>query len=236
MSKFMIHTYPKREWYVLNYLVPSMIKQGINKDDIIIISDREGIGNLESWLSSLKMVKEDTWHLQDDIVICSDFKARTEVLDYLKTIVCGFVHYDFNTGSTLCTGFTIPKFMFMSFPCIFIPKKYSDDFLKWFYTEKTQKNHKKEIDSKKNDDLLFYKFILEWYPDLTIYNCKPCLVDHIDYLIGGSSVNLRKYEGQQVRAYYWNEENLIKDLEKRLKNGYNRINTSNNINVHTNIN
>ena len=217
MSKFMIHTYPKREWYVLNYLVPSMIKQGIQKEDIKIISDRDNIGNLKSWLKSLELVEGDTWHLQDDIIISSEFKARTEVLDYLKTIVCGFVHYDFNTGSTLCTGFTIPKFMFMSFPCIFIPKKYSDEFIKWFYIPETHVKYKDLIESGKNDDMIFYNFILDNYPNLKIYNCKPCLVDHVDYLIGGSSVNQRAYEGQQVRAYYWNEDNLVEDLEKRLK-------------------
>ena len=217
MAKYMIHTYPKREWYVLKYLVPSMLKQGIDREDIIIISDRDGLGNLESWLSSLKQVTEDTWHLQDDIIIASDFKDRTEVLSYLKTIVCGFVHYDFNTGSTLCTGFTIPKFMFMSFPCIFIPKALSDEFLQWFYLPRTQIDCKEEIDSKKNDDFLFYKFILDRHLHMKIYNCKPCLVDHIDYLIGGSLVNERAYEGQQVRAYYWNDEKLVKDLEKRLK-------------------
>lgn len=218
MSKFMIHTYPKREWYVLNYLVPSMIKQGIPREDIKIISDREGIGNLKSWLKSLELVEGDTWHLQDDIIISSEFKAKTEVLDYLKTIVCGFVHYDFNTGSTLCTGFTIPKFMFMSFPCIFIPKKYSDEFIKWFYNPETHVKYKDLIESGKNDDMMFYNFILDNYPNLKIYNCKPCLVDHVDYLIGGSSVNKRAYEGQQVRAYYWNEDNLVEELKERLKN------------------
>ena len=153
----MIHTYPKREWYVLNYLVPSMIKQGIQREDIKIISDRDKIGNLKSWLKSLELVEDDTWHLQDDIIISSEFKAKTEVLDYLKTIVCGFVHYDFNTGSTLCTGFTIPKFMFMSFPCIFIPKKYSDDFIKWFYNPETHVKYKDLIESGKNDDMIFKK-------------------------------------------------------------------------------
>ena len=217
MVKYMIHTYPKREWYVLKYLVPSMLKQGIDREDIIILSDRDGIGNLESWLSSLKQVTEDTWHLQDDIIIASDFKDRTEVLSYLNTIVCGFVHYEFNTGSTLCTGFTIPKFMFMSFPCIFIPKRFTDEFLEWFYLPRTQLTYKEEIDSKKNDDLLFYKFILEQHLNLKIYNCKPCLVDHIDYLIGSSSINERKTPEQQVRAYYWKDEKLVKDLEKRLK-------------------
>ena len=119
----MIHTYPKREWYVINYLVPSLIKQGIDKDNIIVLSDREKLGNLESFVSSLKEVKYDTWHLQDDIIIASDFKDRTEILSYLPTIVCGFIHYEWNTGSTLMTGFALPKFMFMSFQCIFIPLK-----------------------------------------------------------------------------------------------------------------
>lgn len=219
--KYMIHTYPKREWYVLKYLVPSMLKQGINKDDITIYSDRNSLGNLLSWLWSLSQVKEDTWHLQDDIIICSDFKDRTEVYSYLNTVVCGFVHYDFNTGSTLQTGFTHPKFMFMSFPCIFIPKKYSDEFLNWIYLPQTKEKYKKEIESKKNDDLLFYKYINEIHKDLKIYNCKPCLVDHIDYLIGGSSVNGRLYEGQQVRAYYWNEEKLIKELERKIESEVN---------------
>ena len=30
MAKYLIHTYPKRIWYVNGYLIPSMIKQGIN--------------------------------------------------------------------------------------------------------------------------------------------------------------------------------------------------------------
>ena len=203
MSKYMIHTYPKREWYIMKYLVPSMLKQGIRKEDIIIVSDREGLGNLASWLSSLKKVTDDTWHLQDDIVIASDFKDRTEVLSYLKTVVCGFVHYEFNEGATLCTGFTKPIFMFMSFPCIFIPKHVSDEFLKWYYLPRTQLTYKEEIETNKNDDLLFYNFMKTQYKE-KIYNCKPCLVDHIDYLIGGSSINERETPEEEVRAYFWN--------------------------------
>ena len=213
----MIHTYPKRKWYVLNYLVPSMLKQGINKEDIIIVSDERNIGNLRAFIESLRMIGEDTWHLQDDIIICSDFKKRTEVYSYLNTIVCGFVHYDFNNGSTLCTEFTNPKFMFMSFPCIFIPVYYAQEFIRWISDENTIKKHQELINTNKNDDLLFYKYFNEKHKDIKIYNCKPCLVDHIDYLIGGSSINRREYEGQQVRAYYWNEDNLVNDLKKDLE-------------------
>ena len=217
MSKYMIHTYPKREWYVLEFLVPSMLKQGIPKEDIIIYSDRNKLGNLKAFYYSLLKVKGDTWHLQDDIVITKDFKDRTEVLSYLNTIVSGFVHYEFNTGSTLCTGFTKPKFMFMSFPCIFIPKKYLDEFTLWLNNPKVRAKYKIEFESGKNDDLLFYNFINEVYPNLKIYNCKPCLVDHVDYLIGGSLINNRHYEGEPIRAFYWNDEKIVKDLEKKLK-------------------
>ena len=42
--KYMIHLTPKREWYVNEYLIPSMIKQGIKREDIIKWNDDKGYG------------------------------------------------------------------------------------------------------------------------------------------------------------------------------------------------
>ena len=217
--KYMIHTYPKRMWYVINYIVPDLIKQGVRKDDIQIISDSEGLGNLEAFIKSLDLVEEDTWHLQDDILISKHFKDKCEVLGRLGIIVTGFVHYEFNSGSLLQTGFTKPLYMFMSFPCIFIPKRYSDHFKRWIRLESTYKKYKERIDTKKNDDWLFYRFMCDIYPNDEIYNTKECLVDHVDYLIGGSSINNRI---NKVSAYYWNEFDRNKELEAVLKNDKNK--------------
>lgn len=76
----MIHTCNNRKWYVEQYLIPSMCLQGINLDHIKIWLDKDNIGCLESCMQSFASLPEDgyTWHLQDDIIICSNFKQKTE--------------------------------------------------------------------------------------------------------------------------------------------------------------
>lgn len=212
----MIHATKSRLWYVNEYLIPSMYEQGIDKENIIIVCDSKRIGNLKAWNKSLELINDDTWHLQDDVLLSKYFKRKTEVLGRLNLVVCGFCHYEFNSGSTLCTEFTNPKFMFMSFPCIFIPKEISDKYLKWYYSKETQEKYNDLIRTNKNDDLIFFKFLNDYLKPKEIYNCKPCLVDHIDYLIGGSTINKLRVENKTT-AYFWNEIELNKDLERRLE-------------------
>lgn len=216
--KYVIHTYPKRLWYVKDYIVRDMINQGIKNEDIIILNDKHKIGNLQAFVESCKILNEDSWHLQDDVLLSSKFRDKTEVLGRLNMIVSGFCCYEFNEGATLCNGFTTAKFLYMTFPCIFIPLRYMKDFVNWFYLESTQVRFKDKIDTKKNDDLLFYAFLMERHKKDEIYNCKECLVDHVDYLIGGSLVNK---ERGLTKATYWNETELNKKLESRLKNDKN---------------
>ena len=45
--KYMIHCCPKRMWYVEEYLIPSMLRQGIDRDSIIIWNDNKG-GEIKS--------------------------------------------------------------------------------------------------------------------------------------------------------------------------------------------
>lgn len=212
--KYMIHTYPKRLWYVTDYLVKDMIKQGIKSDDIIIVNDSKKLGNLKAFVDSLDLVTEDTWHLQDDVLISKDFKKKTEVLGRMNMVVSGFCFYDFNTGCMLCKGFTKPIFMYMTFPCVFIPKRYTDEFKHWINLETTKQTHKEMIDSGKCDDQLFYQYMIERHQFDEIYNCYECLVDHVDYLLGGSLINDRDYI---ARATFWNENERNIELEKKLK-------------------
>ena len=216
--KYIIHTYPKRMWYVKNYILKDMIKQGIKADDILILNDKNEIGNLQAFVDSCEIVNEDAWHLQDDVLISGKFRDKTEVLGRLNMIVSGFCCYEFNEGATLCNGFTTAKFLYMSFPCLFIPLRYMKGFLEWFYLESTQQRFKDKIESKKNDDLMFYNYLMEFHKFDEIYNCKECLVDHVDYLIGGSLVNK---ERALTKATYWTEFERNKDLEKRLKDDKN---------------
>ena len=213
--KYVIHTYPKRLWYVKDFILRDLIKQGIKKDDIIIFNDKNKIGNLQAFIESCKMLNEDTWHLQDDILISGKFRDKTEVLGRLNMVVSGFCCYEFNDGATLCNGFTTSKFLYMTFPCIFIPLRYMKEFVSWIESDYIKDKYKEEIATGKNDDLLFYRYMMENHKEDEIYNCKECLVDHVDYLIGGSSINK---ERALTKATYWYEFDRNKELEERLKN------------------
>lgn len=212
--KYMIHTYPKRLWYVKEHIVKDLLKQGIKQKDILIVNDTKGLGNLWAFVGSLDLVTEDTWHLQDDILISKQFKLKTDVLGRMGIVVCGFNHYDFNSGCNLCKGITKPIFMYMTFPCVFIPKRYTDEFKEWINNEITKIKHKDMIATGKCDDQLFYQYMIERHQFDEIYNCYDCLVDHVDYLLGGSSINDRDVI---VRATYWYENDLNIKLEEELR-------------------
>ena len=54
-----------------------------------------------------------------------------------------------------------------------------------------------------------------FYPSYPIENIKPCLVDHIDYLIGGTTGKKRK--NPIVRAEWFEDTDLVAELEKNIK-------------------
>lgn len=212
-TKYMIHATPKRMWYVEEYLVPSMINQGIGKDDIVIYNDDKGLGNLNAFIDSVKGLKHDIWHLQDDIIISSDFKEQTTKHD--TGIVCGFCS---RYSSEKPCGIVIPDDMWYSFPCIRIPIKVSDAFVEWINKNVKEKKNEKVFNwiiANKYDDSLFMEFLEEEYPLMAILNLNPNIVNHIDYLIGGGIVNPNRRE--KADSIHWREPELVAMLEASLK-------------------
>lgn len=53
----MIHTCNEREWYVYDYLIPSLESQGLLPHQIKVWHDYKKIGNLKSFLNSLKWIE-----------------------------------------------------------------------------------------------------------------------------------------------------------------------------------
>lgn len=94
--KYMIHSCNKRLWYVKKYLIPSMIKQGINAKDIILWNDDHSVGNQQSWYNSCEHIKshepldEGMWHLTDDVIISHKFYKRTKSVPNNLNIRCRF--------------------------------------------------------------------------------------------------------------------------------------------------
>lgn len=216
--KYMIHTFPKRLWYVKKYLIPSMVKQGIKQKDIYIYNDENKFGNLFAFLDSLKYIIENLtkekglWHLQDDVIISRDFKNITEEIAKDK-IINGFVNK--NYANVEKSGEVNVKEYWYSFPCIYIPNRYIDDFLNWLEKVKDHAPFRKKYITGRFDDWFFYKFLEMEYPLDKMINLKPNLVDHIDYLLGFTSGKRSK---KPVRAEYFNDLDLVKNLERSIEN------------------
>lgn len=211
--RYIIHAYPKRMDYVNNYLVPSLQEQGIT--DIAVKNDHTYLGNLESCMRIFNSLNPDgeAWHLQDDVIICKDFKKRTEEFEGAG-VVCGFVwgldeHLD-------KVGYVKPEDMWWSFPCIHIPNKIAVECSAWYYSRaKYNPTYAFWTASRRYDDCFFREYLRLFYPDDKVLNLQPCLVDHIDYLIGGTT-NITARKDKQVRAQWFEDLDLVEELEKKI--------------------
>lgn len=216
---YMIHASPQRMWYVDDYLIPSMKDQGIPEDEITVWNDTEGKGNLFSCMESFKACGEQeggTWHLQDDVIISRDFAEKTREHD--NGIVCGFGCNNF--GPSMQEKGEVPAiFIWYSFQCIRIPNDIAKEFTEWFWNDAVNRpRYQSQVVDRKHDDWFFREFINEKHRDLKVLNLVPSLVDHIDYLIGGTLVN--KQRNLQInRAAFFPDQDLVEELEIRLKHG-----------------
>ena len=206
----MIHTYPGRLWYVTDFLIPSMRKQGIK--NIEVWNDWQYAGNLLSFVASMMECGErdgGIWHLQDDIVISHDFALKTQ--EYDSGMVAGYCHSVFGPLISV-SGKTKAPFLWNSFPCLRIPNEIAKEFAKWYLKDaRKRKNYREWVQSDKHDDGFFHDFIDEAYPDMEVINLKPNIVDHIDYLLGGSTINADRTH--ESRAEFFEDHGEVRQLE-----------------------
>lgn len=222
---YMVHTCNDRAWYVREYLVPSLIESGIDKDDIIVWNDENGIGNLASFVASCRWISEnlepydDTWHLQDDVCISSRFFTETQ--KNYPGIANGFCNEIFDGERTNYLGETTGNGMWFSFQCIMIPNRLAASFAEWFEKDCVPNNlYPEYISTGKCDDSLFREYVTHKEPKIPAMNIFPCITDHVDYLIGGTVIN--KQRDGKYRKAYWRDEPLnraVEELERKLKNG-----------------
>lgn len=218
MYKYMIHTCNQRRWYVNKFLIPSMLEQGIRKDEIIVSVDSTNSGILIStmqmfdWIGRTQDWNEVMWHLQDDIIISSDFAERTKEL--YGDVICGFCStYD----KSKKWGAVDKEQMWYSFPCIGIKNFFAKECAAWFFEEAVyNEKYKSMIVLKKYEDTFFREFLFQYKKQpIHIFNCRPNLIDHVDYLLGGSIVNQQR-QNKQIRAYYWAEPDRVEKLRRIL--------------------
>ena len=215
--KYMIHACPDRMWYVNGFLIPSMLDQGITRDEIIVWNDAAGNGNLIACMeafSSCRWREGGTWHLQDDVLISRDFAERTREQAGDK-VVCGFCYSGYEDGTPI-VGNVFPVLMWRStFPCVYIPNSLAAECADWFFTDAMHRQQFEPwVKSGKKDDNFFHAFCIEQHPNEFVVNLAPHLVEHVDYIIGGSTIN--KWRGYIARGYYFDDETLVTELTEKV--------------------
>lgn len=215
MAKYLIHACPQRIWYVDEFLIPSMLAQGIDRNNITVYNDIKKEGNLRACMSAFLAVDDNnlgTWHLQDDIIICKNFKQLTELYD--DGFVAGFSSAMYDGPGRV--GPVHIQDMWFSFPCIRIPNKAARGCSEWV-TKYIIGNpaYKQYWENGVNDDWAFRSYVKDYYKDSLAFNMAPNLVNHIDYLIGGGTGKGKRE--RPVTAQYWWDDDLVHQLEARIK-------------------
>ena len=221
--KYMIHTYPGRLWYVNNFLVPSMLDQGIPEKEILIWNDFLKKGNLQSCLDSFAScggMPGGTWHLQDDVLISKEFAEETREQSGDR-VVCGFCTSCYEDGTPIY-GEVFPPLMWNStFPCVYIPNNIAVEFVSWFYLKaKPDPEYADWIKTGKMDDTFFHEFMVKEHSNDIVLNHAPHLVEHVDYIVGGSAIN--QWRGHPTRGYYFDEYELTQQLTQQVVKFKNR--------------
>lgn len=220
--RIIIHACPKRMWFVDRLLVPELRAQGIAKREIDVRCDEERRGNLNSCMrifASCRGIEGGTWHLQDDVWPSADFGKK--VREYDEGVVCGYVNEEFGPDWRLW-GDVQPAMSWNSFPCIRLPNELAADCADWFYGDA---RHRPElqtwVQTGKRDDSFFHLFFEEQKKVKNAYNLRPNIVEHVDWLVGGSVVN--RWRGHESRAAYWPDDARIEALEKKIKDVRNAL-------------
>lgn len=215
--QIMIHACPDRMWYVNEFLIPELERQGAK--NIIVWLDAVKAGNLVACMEAFAACEGDggAWHLQDDVLLCRDFMQRISELRTDK-VLCGFVN---ETGGPNCNlrGEVYAADMWYSFPCTYIPNKLARECAEWYFTDAWKFDALPEAytlaSCGRGDDYFFREFMEIHHGGETVINLTPCLVEHIDWMLGGSLVS--PYRGYLTRAVYWDDEDLVRALSARIR-------------------
>ena len=217
-----IHAVPERLWYVEEFLIPSLEAQGA--DTVRVWTDSDHKGNLAACMECFAAMDGEggAWHIQDDVLICSDFAARARVFD--SGVAWGFC-CEYFLDDPAQVGFVYPEDAWHSFQCVRIPHAYARACAAWVASGAWRDLCDPELealyDTNRGDDSFFRTWLRETHPAEGVLNMKPCLVEHVDLWIGGSM--LHQWRDYQAQAK-WFDNALTAQLrqrlrERRMKNG-----------------
>ena len=222
MAYYLIHASNQRFWYVKEYLIPSMMLQGIPAQNIFVYRDYNEIGNLRAFIDSCNKASvqcqkkgiDGLWHLQDDVIISDEFAKQTQIYD--NGLVCGFT-CGYDKGKEDGYFKVCADKLWYSFPCIRIPTKILTEFVSWANVNLWQSKHFKSLVIRnKSDDLIFKEWLYDNYPSMNHLNLAPNIVNHIDTYIGGTLCNKQRDPAANTMSVFWEDKGELEKLQKFL--------------------
>ena len=217
--KYLIHSCESRQWYVEKFIIPSMLEQGIKEEDIYNYVDTAKDGNLLAFIKSCKKALEmwgedaSVWHIQDDVLLSKRFKEVSEMNFDKYSVVCGFTCF-YDDGRE-AGEYPIKDNIWYSFPCVLIKNRILKPFVNWVDTFVWRDpQFGVWVRKKKGDDFIFRVYIESYHPKELCLNLAPNLVEHVDYLLGGSTVNMQRT--MNARSQYWDENDLVEKLQEEI--------------------
>ena len=215
--KILIHACPQRMWYVRDFLIPMLQEQGA--ENIEVWNDIQKKGNLRACMDSFaaRIGDEGTWHIQDDVLPARDFVERCREIN--EGVAYGFCCEQFNDDPEK-VGKVSMYDAWHSFQCIRIPNAYARECAEWVLSKAWERESPnpelpKYWEQNKGDDTFFHNYMFCRHIRDLANNIKPNLVEHVDWIIGGST--LSKYREYFARAYYWEDEALVQKLKAAVK-------------------
>lgn len=198
-----------------DYLIPSMTEQGIPPDNIEVWLDKDRDGCLLSCMKCFQYCGTrggGRWHLQDDAVISRNFREQTE--RHNEGVVTGFMRREWQMLSPK-SGRVPAVYMWNSFLCIRIPDELAGECAEWFFNDAAYRDtYKRFVEKNNGDDSFWFDFFVENHTEDYVYNISPNIVDHIDFLIGGSVVN--KQRGHEARGDLWEDDIAYENMKEKL--------------------
>lgn len=191
------------------------MEKGIHEENIEVWLDKDRDGCLLSCMKCFQYCGTKgggRWHLQDDVMIARNFRKQTE--KYNDGVVTGFMRKEWQ-GLTPQAGRVPAVYMWNSFQCIRIPDEVAGECAEWFFTDAAYRDTYKEfVDRNNGDDSIWYDFFVEKHTEEWVYNIAPSIVEHIDFLIGGSIVN--KQRGHEARGDLWEDKEAFEEMKAKL--------------------
>ena len=200
----LIHACKQREKYVNECLVPELKRQGFKS---IKVHMDNNTGNLAAYLASYRDLPDhgDIWHLEDDVFPDGRFCEWAWGLSYFPGIIAGFGAGQYYGLRDF--GYCVePQELFMSFPCVRIPCETIKGFIRWY--DDTNREKTQRAKTGKGIDEFFREYLIS--RGIVGFNFKPCMVEHVDDLIGGSIANKERinlkaaiFDGDLSPVYRW---------------------------------